>query len=94
MNMKSPKAKPKELLKSEELALAGLVQQIREPGDGVYALSTVPKKSTETLAQMVMAANASHPKLVDVLKQVADASGLDVTVKTVLLIKPKKGDSK
>lgn len=89
--MKKPSKQKNHTMKPDEArAMAGLIGQIRTPGDGVYALSTIPTKSQKDLVQLIETTNISHGKFVEVLKQVADASGLDLTVKTVLLIKPSK----
>ena len=59
------------------------------PGDEVLAVSTVGPENRKQLDDLTTACHASHEKYIQILKQVAETSGLDLTVKTVLLIKPK-----
>lgn len=70
--------------------LGKLVEQIQIPGDGIYAMSEVPKAKTPKQASLIEAAKVSHPKFAQVLREIAESADLDVTIKTVLLIKPKK----
>jgi len=79
---------------SKEKAMQQLMEQIESPGDGVFAISTVPKKNSATLDQLVQASAGTHTKMIQILKAIAESSGLDLTVKTVLLIKPKRGNKK